>query len=95
MFGSAEADRKQSARLTRGAVRGERGLLRAAFPERSYMLSKYPVLGDRPLLLPFYYAKRLGQYASDALRHKKSPAAAMRTAGERLDLMRTLGMLPK
>ena len=94
VYGSAEADRKQSANLTRGAAHGTGGWLRSAFPDRAAMRSKYPVLGDKPFLLPYYYAKRLARYASDVLTHKKSPAAAVRTAGERLELMRKLGMLP-
>ena len=92
VYGAAEPDRKQTARLTQYAVRGSSGIRQSLFPEADYMKKKYPFLKKRPYLLPVAYVRRLASYGVDVAKRRKSPAAAARTADERLKLIEMLGL---
>ena len=85
IYGSASSERLHSAvALGQGSSKP----LRAIFPDRSYMLSKYPPKpGKKALPLGILWAKRLGEYGSKVLKKQEDPFGTAALAKQREKLL--------
>lgn len=86
IYGSASSERLHSA-VALG--QGNRNPLRTIFPERSYMLAKYPPQpGQKTPPLPVLWGKRLGEYAINVLKKQEDPMGAAALVKQRRKLLR-------
>lgn len=98
VFGKSTEDRLHSASLVRNAVvnEGKKNYIKTIFPSVSYMKEKYSILKKIIILLPIFWLLRIINYITDSLLRKKdsvSPAASVRIANNRLELMKNMGIL--
>jgi len=85
IYGSASSERLHSA-VALG--QGKRNPLRTLFPERSYMLAKYPVRdGKKAPPLAVLWGRRLGEYALGVLKKQEDPMGAAALAKRRKKLL--------
>ena len=71
------------------------GVLRALFPPRAALVSRYPALKKVPVLLPAVWLARIGTYGADMLRGKlprASAAESIELGKRRTELMRQYGV---
>lgn len=86
IYGTASSERLHSA-VTVG--QGINNPLRALFPERSYMLGKYPPKpGKKNQPLAVLWARRLGEYGVKVLKKQEDPMGAAALAKQRKKLLR-------
>lgn len=96
VFGAEDPDRRHSSTLTLDAVaaakqgRARRGLLPALFPSARSIAHRFPYLRKRPWLLPVAWIRRAWLYAAEK---KAGPAASLRIARERMELLKQYDLL--
>lgn len=94
VYGSNDLTRLHSSTVTLNAVKsGRKGrkstVLRAIFPEKVYLESRYPYLKKRPYLLPVAWVQRLVHYAGEKKTGADSSASgSIKLAKERIELMK-------
>lgn len=100
IYGSATEDRLHTSNVTASAVAAEKagkkysGVLRALFPEKSAMLSRYPVLKKHGILLPVCHVHRIGAYLFRSLSPKgPAPGKTVSLAGQRIELLKLYGII--
>lgn len=94
IYGSAQDARLHSATMTLHAVEArrsdiQRGMLTSLLPPLSAMQRKYACLKKYPLLLPFAWLHRIGQY----LCHGGNAAASATIGSDRIALLKHYGIL--
>lgn len=95
VYGTADADRTHSSRLTLDAVaarkegRRARGVLASAFPSAKALGGRYPYLKKHPCLLPAAWASRMLGYAKE----NTSAAESLKVGRERVALLRQYGII--
>lgn len=102
LYGDATLSRKHSSSITLDAVAAKkqgkrpRGAVAVSvFPAVKEMAGKYPYLKEKPWLLPVAWCQRLWRYARETRSTADSSAAeAMKIGADRLELMKTYGILP-
>ena len=101
VYGQSTMSRVHSANIvlqnlkTDGQGSGRSGVLRALFPPRAALTSRYPVLKKAPVLLPAVWLARIGTYGADMLRGKRartSAAESIALGKKRTELMRQYGI---
>lgn len=73
VYGQSSMSRRHSGALVlRAAEEGQTrpNLMRAAFPPREQLAGRYPILNEKPALLPFVWLRRLANYGLELI---KSP----------------------
>jgi hypothetical protein len=102
LYGDATLSRKHSSSITLDAVaakkQGKRprsAMALSVFPPVKEMAGKYPYLKEKPWLLPMAWGQRLWRYARETHSVSDSSAAeALKIGADRLELMKTYGILP-
>ena len=98
-YGTRDRPRTHTATVTLNAVESEssgtgKSFLSSFFPSREKLLSQYPVLSDKPYLLPAVWVKRLWGYGREAVcRRESDPAKTVKTAKDRLKLLKYYGII--
>lgn len=98
IYGQTTMDRKHSGAVSLQAAKGETPSLTAAlFPSAGALAGRYPVLKKAPYLLPALWVHRMGSYGLEVLKHRgtSSPAGAVALSQQRMELMKTYGILPQ
>ena len=99
----ADIDRLHSANITLGAVADENqgktrsgGLAKTLFPSAKKLSGRYPYLETKPWLLPVAWASRVGTYFKERGKYgEQSPAASLRIGKERVELLKTYGVIER
>ena len=97
----ADIDRLHSANITLGAVADHNtgrtpgsGWRKELLPSAKQLSGRYPWLEKRPWLLPAAWAARIGTYLKTRGKYgRQSPAASLRIGKERVQLLRTYGII--
>ena len=101
VYGQSTMSRKHSANIVLQNLKhaepgsGRGGVLRALFPPRAALVSRYPALKKAPVLLPAVWLARIGTYGADMLRGKlprASAAESIELGKRRTELMRQYGV---
>lgn len=101
VYGQSTMSRKHSANIVLQNLKhaepgsGRGGVLRALFPPRAALVSRYPALKKAPVLLPAVWLARIGAYGADMLRGKlprASAAESIELGKRRTELMRQYGV---
>ena len=101
VYGQSTMSRKHSANIVLQNLKhaepgsGRGGVLRALFPPRAALVSRYPALKKAPVLLPAVWLARIGTYGADMLRGKLprvSAAESIELGKRRTELMRQYGV---
>ena len=101
VYGQSTMSRKHSANIVLQNLKhaepgsGSGGVLRALFPPRAALVSRYPALKKAPVLLPAVWLARIGTYGADMLRGKlprASAAESIELGKRRTELMRQYGV---
>ena len=101
VYGQSTMSRKHSANIVLQNLKhaepgsGRGGVLRALFPPRAALVSRYPALKKVPVLLPAVWLARIGTYGADMLRGKlprASAAESIELGKRRTELMRQYGV---
>lgn len=85
IYGSATSVRLHSA-VAMGGKAGNP--IRTLFPDKEYMMSKYPQCSGREHMLPLMWARRLGEYGIEVLKKKEDPFGSVALAKKRQKLLR-------
>lgn len=95
VYGNGDKSRLHSSTVTLNAVEAQRqqknsGIARSLFPTRAAMERKYPVLKNKPWLLPALWAKRIVGYGKETLTKTENSRAVetLRVAKERTTLLK-------
>lgn len=101
VYGQSTMSRKHSANIVLQNLKhaepgsGRGGVLRALFPPRAALVSRYPALKKAPVLLPAVWLARIGTYGADMLCGKlprASAAESIELGKRRTELMRQYGV---
>ena len=101
IYGQSTMCRKHSANIVLQNLKhaepgsGRGGVLRALFPPRAALVSRYPALKKAPVLLPAVWLARIGTYGADMLCGKlprASAAESIELGKRRTELMRQYGV---
>lgn len=97
VYGGATMSRRHSGSVTLSAVEGEKsGIAHRLFPQRSNLDSRYEYARKNPLLLPAAWIHRIINYIGEVdAEEGNTPAQAIRTGKERIELLKQLGLLPE
>ena len=101
IYGQTSMSRRHSAALVLEAAEGGQdrpSILRAAFPPRQKLVSRYPVLQRAPVLLPVIWLRRLGSYGLEIVRTAgkgNSPGESISMGKKRTEMMIRYGIIPK
>ncbi len=105
VYGTRDLTRTHTATVTLNAVENEssaagKSFLSSVFPSREKLTSQYPVLSEKPCLLPAVWLKRLWGYGREAVCRRGSdgsngsdPAKTLKTAKDRLKLLKYYGII--
>ena len=97
VYGGATMSRRHSGSVTLSAVEGEKSrIAHRLFPQRSNLDSRYEYARKNPLLLPAAWIHRIINYIGEVdAEEGNTPAQAIRTGKERIELLKQLGLLPE
>ena len=95
VYGHSSAARSYGSIVTGSALNGDgkERLLRTIFPTFEYMTRSWPVLKQRPWLLPIGYGRRFYKFFIQR-RHGPVALPAIQKGKERSNLLRSYGILP-
>ena len=97
-FGTLDLERSHSINMTLSAAEtgidsSLGGLLKSVFPEMRYMKKSYPVLKDKPYLLPAMYADRMIRYLKKRGKKLASEENAAVIGSRRIRLLKEYGII--
>ena len=101
IYGQSTMSRRHSSGIVLSAAETgnqKNSALAVVFPSKEKLERKYPVLKDKPLLLPICWAHRLGKYAVELCYSKKgdnSPLKSVVLGKKRTEMMIKYGVLQK
>lgn len=101
LYGDASRSRKHSSNITLDAVAAQKqgrksrnALTVSLFPSADKLEGRYPWLKKHPYLLPAAWCGRLWEYSGETRKTRDSSAAeALKIGNERLELLKTYGIL--
>ncbi len=101
LYGDANLSRKHSSTITLDAVAAEKegrkprgAMLATAFPPAAKLEGNYPYLKEKPWLLPLAWGQRLWKFSRETRTTEDNSAAeALKIGSERLELMKTYGII--
>ena len=73
-------------------------LIRAAFPPKDQLVSRYPILKKKPALLPFIWLCRLGNYGFELIMSPKNDNSlrdSVALGKRRTEMMIQYGIIPR
>ncbi len=95
VYGGSTMSRRHSGSVTFSAVQGKsKSFIFRLFPRAKDLDRRYKYAQDRPLLLPVAWIHRMADYlAQVSKKEENTPLEALRTGKERLELLRSFGLL--
>ena len=101
VYGQSSMSRRHSGALVLRAVeegKTHTNLIRAAFPPRDRLVSRYPILKEKPALLPFIWLCRLSSYGLELIRSNKNDNSlhdSVVLGKQRTEMMIQYGIIPR
>ena len=101
VYGQSTMSRRHSGALVlRAAEEGKThtNLIRAAFPPKDELISRYPILKKKPVLLPFMWLCRLGNYGLELIKSPKNDNSlrdSVALGKRRTEMMIQYGIIPR
>jgi hypothetical protein len=101
LYGDSSMSRKHSSTITLDAVAAQKqgrkaknSVIASVFPSAASLENRYPYLKKHPYLLPAAWCSRLVHYARESSQSEDNNASeALRIGSERVELMKTYGIL--
>lgn len=102
VYGSADQNRVHSSNMTLGAVEAQKqgrqksgGLVKSLFPPVKDLEERYPYLKKYPALLPVAWGSRIVRYGRENLRSGGDAGESIRIGNQRIELLRTYGIIDR
>lgn len=101
VYGQSSMSRRHSGALVLRAAEEEKthtNLIRAAFPPKDQLVSRYPILKKKPALLPFIWLCRLGNYGFELIMSPKNDNSlrdSVALGKRRTEMMIQYGIIPR
>lgn len=95
VFGNATREQELSGRITTSALdNGKNNIIKTLFPKASMIKKGYPILYQKPYLLPFMWVKRLFRFTVKSSKYSnKLLSESMRIGKRRVQLLKKYGII--
>lgn len=101
VYGTADQNRRHSSGMTIGAVEAQKqgktksGIMKTLFPDVKTLEGRYPYLKKHPVLLPVAWASRILTYGKELLCSGSDAGESIRIGNERIELLKTYGIIDR